>query len=81
LCDFGFSRQLKSNKLVSGSYGTVNYMAPEIARQHEYGVKVDIWSLGVIIYELACGNFPFQAYSKEALLAAVDYGFIMVPKS
>jgi serine/threonine protein kinase len=38
LCDFGFNRQLKPHQLVTGTYGTVNYMAPEIARQQEYGV-------------------------------------------
>lgn len=41
--------------------GTPSYMAPEIVNKREYaGPPADIWALGVLLYALLCGNFPFK---------------------
>ena len=39
--------------------GTVMYMAPEVINSHPYTAESDIWSLGVILYEICTNNRPF----------------------
>ncbi|KAF9640654.1 hypothetical protein BFW01_g12460 [Lasiodiplodia theobromae] len=62
LVDFGFTREYegKSNYLQTWC-GTVCYSAPEMLKGEKYaGEKVDVWSLGVIVYALLCGELPFD---------------------
>lgn len=62
LCDFGFTREYegKSNHLQTFC-GTICYSAPEMLKGEKYaGEKVDVWSLGVILYALLCGELPFD---------------------
>lgn len=44
--------------------GTPEYMAPEVIREEEHTTKVDIWSLGILVYELLTGRTPF--YSEDS---------------
>jgi len=41
--------------------GTLSYMSPERLMNQEYGYPCDIWSLGVVIYEMATGEHPYPA--------------------
>ena len=50
IIDFGLSIILLKNEFSCGTVGTPNYMAPEIINGDEYNYKIDIWSLGVILY-------------------------------
>ena len=50
------TRNSISNEIV----GTIHYMPPEIINKEEYGMKVDVWSCGVILYYLRYGRFPFD---------------------
>ncbi|KAF2141844.1 uncharacterized protein K452DRAFT_326887 [Aplosporella prunicola CBS 121167] len=62
LVDFGFTREYegKSNYLQTWC-GTVCYSAPEMLKGEKYGgEKVDVWSLGIILYALLCGELPFD---------------------
>ena len=58
LCDFGWSVYLHNNKRVTFC-GTVEYMAPEIVKNEAYDFSIDVWSLGVLLYELIHSHSPF----------------------
>jgi len=63
LADFGFACQLTKEKAKRTSViGTPYWMPPEIIGGHEYGTKVDIWSLGIMIMEMAEGEPPYMDY-------------------
>ena len=62
LCDFGFTREYENKTAHLQTFcGTVCYSAPEMLRGEKYaGEKVDIWSLGIILYALLTGELPFD---------------------
>ncbi|CAK8993225.1 cGMP-dependent protein kinase [Durusdinium trenchii] len=60
LIDFGIAKKLEEGKTRTFTMiGTPHYMAPEIMRGHGYGTEVDLWSLGIILFEFVCGYLPF----------------------
>lgn len=63
ICDFGFAihfRAASEKKNLQTICGTLNYLAPEVFKAKEYSRKVDIWSLGCVLFALATGSLPFQ---------------------
>ena len=62
LCDFGFTREYEGKSSYLQTFcGTVCYSAPEMLRGEKYaGEKVDVWSLGIILYALLTGELPFD---------------------
>mmetsp|Transcript_118680 Transcript_118680/g.335692 ORF Transcript_118680/g.335692 Transcript_118680/m.335692 type:complete len:1002 (+) Transcript_118680:208-3213(+) len=62
LVDFGLAKKLDEETARTYTLvGTVYYMAPEVVRGRGYGFECDIWSLGVMFFELVCGYLPFGA--------------------
>ena len=59
LTDFNFSREMAENDLAHTFCGSPLYMAPEIMENQTYTVKADLWSVGMILYEMIYGNNPF----------------------
>lgn len=60
IADFGFAIQLTKDKLNRKSIvGTPAWMAPELVKKDQYDQKVDIWSLGIVAYELIEGEPPY----------------------
>lgn len=72
LGDFGISKVLESTTAgAQTTVGTPLYLSPEICNGEPYGTKSDLWSLGVLTYELAALKVPFQATSLPALIMKV----------
>lgn len=67
--DVGLSKRLGSDRrgAHTQSVGTVYYMAPEVGRG-QYGPEVDVYSLGVMIYEMLTGRLPFEGESVSEIL-------------
>ena len=59
LCDFGWAKELTLENR-STFCGTMEYMAPEIVGSENYDYSVDIWSLGILLYEMLFGHSPFN---------------------
>ncbi|KAI8580994.1 hypothetical protein K450DRAFT_234102 [Umbelopsis ramanniana AG] len=59
--DFGWSVHTAGNSTRRQTLcGTLDYLAPEMVEAKEHSDKIDIWSLGVLMYEFLCGNPPFE---------------------
>lgn len=64
ICDFGFAKLFgEAGKMARTFVGTPIYMSPQVLNQKKYTTKTDIWSLGVMFYELLVGRLPFSGYS------------------
>jgi NIMA (never in mitosis gene a)-related kinase len=54
--------------------GTPYYASPEVWQDKPYDFKSDVWSMGCIVYEMACLQLPFQAKDMESLFRRVVKG-------
>ncbi|KAH6804944.1 mitogen-activated protein kinase kinase 3 [Perilla frutescens var. frutescens] len=60
--DFGISAGLEDSMAMCAIFvGIVTYMSPERIRNENYSYPVDIWSLGLALFECATGEFPYSA--------------------
>jgi serine/threonine protein kinase len=76
IADFGLSRQEEVNSTMTGGQGTPLYMAPEIINGDRYSNKADVFSFGVLLYEIVTGKQPLQNSGGSAfrLFAKVTAG-------
>ena len=73
LGDFGFCKGLKPDEnLAKTMLGSPIYMAPEVLKGESYTTKADVWSLGVILYEMLYGFCPFESKSIASLISTID---------
>ena len=79
IIDFGLSKNMKDGSCVTHC-GTEIYAAPEVLEHQPYNVKVDCWSLGVVMYILLCGFAPFRGENNDSeslysKIIKVQYGW------
>ena len=77
LGDFGFSQQYEDtvSGAVAGTFcGTPYYLAPEVWRRQRYSKKADVWSLGILLYEMMALKRPFEGQGMKVLMESVLTG-------
>ncbi|XP_070543492.1 serine/threonine-protein kinase ULK3-like [Ptychodera flava] len=82
LADFGFALHFKEDVYCHSLRGSLLYMAPEIICQQKYDASVDLWSVGVILYECLFGQAPLASKSYAELEEKIrDTKPITLPRS
>ena len=87
LGDFGFCKRLSSNELTQTSLGSPLYMAPEVLNNDVYSTKADIWSCGIVLYQIFFGECPYGTCNIQDLLRTYNIDktqhnmHIEIPKS
>jgi serine/threonine protein kinase len=74
IADFGFAKIAKTDYSLRTGCGTPCYVAPEIIRRQNYGTKVDMWSMGVIVYLLLSGTLPFYSENMQDMFGLIKKG-------
>uniref|UniRef100_A0A8C4QZ16 Protein kinase C n=1 Tax=Eptatretus burgeri TaxID=7764 RepID=A0A8C4QZ16_EPTBU len=72
IADFGMCKENVGEEANTGTFcGTPDYIAPEILQGQRYGVAVDWWSFGVLLYEMLIGQSPFRGEEEEELFESI----------
>jgi len=75
LGDFGLARYFESGTKTYFAQGTLHYCAPESILQKDIeGPEVDIWSMGIMLYIMLFGRYPFYGATEVDVLRAIAYG-------
>lgn len=77
ICDFGWVADDIHRKRTTFC-GTYEYMAPEMIAQIPYDYKIDIWALGILLYELNHGKAPFPAQTIEKIKYRFEKGVYQI---
>ena len=80
LTDFGWSNYMQEDEKRQTVCGTPIYLAPEIIKEEGHDEKVDIWCIGVLLFELITGNVPFQGNDIDTLKENILHLKIAWPK-
>lgn len=73
VCDFGLSRLKAQEQSMTGNCGTVQWMAPEVLSDESYNEKADIFSYGIICWELLTRECPYDGMSAiQCAMAVLD---------
>ena len=65
LIEFGLATEIKKGEKITGKIGTTIYMAPELLQKIPYNEKIDMWSTGVLLYNMITGYDPFYGENEE----------------
>jgi len=69
--DFGCSQYIRDGARITSRVGTPVFMSPEVF-DRDYSYESDLWSLGIVLYQLLSGRFPFWDSTQSALLSSVQ---------
>ena len=81
IVDFGLSNIYPKNELLSTACGSPCYAAPEMINGEAYmGLRVDIWSSGIVLFAMLCGYLPFEDEDNEILYKKITEGKFKIQK-
>jgi len=81
VCDFAFSRIINKKEHMTGNIGTVSWMAPEVLEMKKYNEKADVYSFGVILWELVSREIPYSKTESFTIIMDVIKGKrLVVPR-
>ena len=60
--------------------GTVEYLPPEVVSGLEYSFGFDMWTVGVLVYEMLVGESPFLASDQDSIMARIATGVFALPE-
>jgi len=80
LCDYGWASYLTKDQFCKVYCGTPEYVSPEMVKKYPYNEKVDIWGIGVLIFELLFGYPPFSSNFNEDRYNNIKEGKINWPQ-
>jgi serine/threonine-protein kinase ULK/ATG1 len=84
IADFGFAKYYQEgaelDQIHQSLVGSPMYMCPEILNGSTYSTKSDVWSMGVIFYQMLYGKTPHKATSLEELISKVNKKIIRFPQ-
>jgi len=75
LCDYGMSKILpnfNSNNYSISNRGTLLYNSPELLAFQQHNYKIDLWSIGIILYKLYFVKFPFSGETEQAVTTSIN---------
>lgn len=79
ISDFGLCKTWDCKSTTMSFAGTVAWMAPEVIRHEPCSEKVDIWSFGVVLWEMLLCEFPYKDYDSSAILWGVGNNTLSLP--
>lgn len=79
ISDFGWSVHAPSLRRKT-MCGTIDYLAPELVNNHTYSEKVDVWTVGVLTYELLVGSPPFESTDTKVTYSRISAVIYKMPQ-
>mmetsp|Transcript_6634 Transcript_6634/g.7223 ORF Transcript_6634/g.7223 Transcript_6634/m.7223 type:complete len:251 (+) Transcript_6634:321-1073(+) len=80
IIDFGFAKIDREHGALQTPIGTAAYVAPEVIHDKQYDKKVDMWSLGCLLYFVLFGRPPFYSEDEEEICDLAKKGNYSIPK-
>ena len=80
LCDFGWSAEFKEGERRLTICGTYEYMAPEVFFRERQTKKMDVWALGVLLFEMFHGRAPYRGTRMDSVMNAIMKNIVAFKK-